>query len=435
MTRSIDDDLSDPGLARLFDSARAKFERLGRAGGEVVIPALTDHEAASIAAFWKRSARARKPRRGLDFVCRLSDLDASLTEMFDLSLEEVLIRIGGPLRLIPQERSAAECRRAAFWDQALGHPLCVRDAAVRSLVERLRHGGSLGKQPYESAKGDALMASLRVGETLPREQIIERSTLANEMLEEPHALDDSTDVGRLLVQQLAARDGLPAGPLTAGDRRALLQHYGVLCDPASATVLTLGLRPIGDSPLERAIRILAGSHVVLTLGQLSAMPPRFEPGLLVRLCENPAVVLRAESQLGATVAPLVCTGGWPGSAVCALLDALVVAGARFAHHGDFDWEGLAIHRWLRERYGVQSWRFEESDYRAAIELKSATSARLRSSRHSLPDDDSVAAVLRVAGIAVSEEALLDDLVSDLVRNCADGATPTAQTSSSAEASG
>jgi uncharacterized protein (TIGR02679 family) len=422
VTKSIDDDLSDPGLTRLFDLARAKFERLGRAGGEVVIAALTDHEAATIAAFWKRSARARKPRRGLDFVCRLSDLNASLTEVFDLGLEEVLIRTGGPLRLLPQERSTAEGRRAAFWDEALGQQLCVHDAAVRSFVERLRRGGSLGKQPYESAKGEALMASLRVGETLPREQIIERSTLANEMLEGPHALDDSTDVGRLLVQQLAARDGLPAGPLAAGDRRALFQRYGVLCDPASATVLTLGLRPTGDSPLERAIRILAGSHVVLTFGQLSAMPPRFEPGLLVRLCENPAVVLRAESQLGATAAPLVCTGGWPGSAVCALLDALVVAGATFAHHGDFDWEGLAIHRWLHERYGVQSWRFEESDYRAAIKLKSATSARLRPSRHSLPDDNPVAEALRVVGVAVSEEALLHELVADLVQEFADGAT-------------
>jgi hypothetical protein len=36
-----------------------------------------------------------------------------------------------------------------------------------------------------------------------------------------------------------------------------------VCDPASATVLTLGLHPIGESALEQPLRLLVGGHVVL----------------------------------------------------------------------------------------------------------------------------------------------------------------------------
>ena len=153
--------------------------------------------------------------------------------------------------------------------------------------------------------------------------------------------------------------------------------------------------------------------MVLTLGQLAATPPTFAPGLLVRLCENPAVVVRAESDLGARASPLVCIGGWSGSAVCALLDAFKLAGARFEHHGDFDWEGLAIARWLRERYGAQPWRYGAAEYQAAIRSLGTALPPLRTVRHSQPVGDTLTDAMFANGVVVSEEAVLDDLVSDL----------------------
>ncbi len=252
-----------------------------------------------------------------------------------------------------------------------------------------------------------------MGAALPRQPPIERSALAAQALGDPHALDDRSAVGSLLASQLAARDGLDGAGLTAGERRALLDRFGVLCDPASATVLTLGLRPVGDSALDEALRLLAGCHVVLTLGQLSRMPLRFPRGLVVRLCENPAVVLRAESRLGPATSPLVCTGGWPGSAVCGLLDLLRDSGARLEHHGDFDWEGLAIARWLRERYGTRPWRFGAGAYTAAVEAARTPLPALRQPRHARVVDDPLTAALVDRGVAVSEEATLDDLVADL----------------------
>ena len=201
--------------------------------------------------------------------------------------------------------------------------------------------------------------------------------------------------------------------MTAGERRSLFQRFGVLCDPASATVLTLGLHPIGESSLEQALRLLVGGHVVLTLGQLSRVRLCFAPGLRIRLCENPAVVLRAEDRLGVAAGPLICTGGWPGSAVCAVLDVLRDAGSTFEHHGDFDWEGLAIHSWLRQRYDVRAWRFDAVAYREAVASTSPPGVILKDPRHRHAPDDPLVAELKRQHIAVPEEAVLDQLVADL----------------------
>jgi uncharacterized protein (TIGR02679 family) len=411
MSRTVDQDLKDPGLARLFTAARARFEARGGPTGNIRLPALEPEEAKAIDAWWRHSARKR-PRRNTDFVCSLRQLDASLTELIGLSLEEALTRLGGPLRLRPQERDQRQRLAAAFWEEALDHPLCQQESAVREWVERIRSTGRLGVSPTKSGRGAALLASLNVGAALPCWPPLERSTFATEMLGAPHALDDETTAGKLLVSQLTTRDGCSGLKLTAGERRALLQRFGVLCDPASATVLTLGLRPIGESALEQALRLLVGGHVVLTLGQLSATALRFEPGLTVRLCENPAVVLRAESRLGRSASPLVCTGGWPGSAACALLDALRGTGARFVHHGDFDWDGLAIWRWLRDRYGAEPWRFDPQSYRASVSSTARFSA-LAPPRQTPDPEDPLTAALFAGGVAVPEEALLDDLIADL----------------------
>jgi len=405
---TVDEDLRDRGLARMLTLARTRFEALGGPRGQVTVASLTADEARAIRAIWKRSAR-RRPMPGQDFRCSLRDLDASLVENLGVTLEDALIRLSGELQLRPAERSEAAARSAEFWEQALAHPVCERGTAAREWVERLRQTGALGARPFESERGETLVPALDVALQLPREPAIERSTLASELLGDPHGLDDGSPIGDRLTGLLTALDGGSDARLTAGERRALLGRFGVLCDPASATVLTLGLHPVGESPLEQAMRALAGSHVVLTLGQLSRSRPRFERGLLVRLCENPAALLRAEDRLGAAAEPLICTGGWPGSAVCALLDALREADARFEHHGDFDWDGIAILRWLSERYGAQPWRFD----RDALVASRAPLPALRPPRHRNPNTDPLVRALHEQGVAVAEETVLDELVRDL----------------------
>ncbi len=410
--RTVDEDLRDPGLARLLSLARERFEALGGVRGRIRVPELRPDEALAIDALWRPKARKR-PRRGQDFSCQLTEVNASLLATLGIGLEAALVSTGGPLHLRPQRRADHAARTAVFWDRALAHPLCRDDPAVRAWVARLRRTGALGATPWCTDRGKSLLSSLVVAETLPRDPPIERSTLANECLGDPHALDDGSVVGDRLIALIAAREGRAGDRMTAGERRSLLQRLGVLCDPASATVLTLGLNPIGASPLEQALRILVGGHVVLTLGQLSRARLCFAPSLRIRLCENPAVILRAEDRLGAAAGPLICTGGWPGSAVCALLDVLRDAGATFEHHGDFDWEGLAIHNWLRERYDVRAWRFDAVAYRQAAASISPPAVVLKDPRHRHAPGNPLVAELERQRIAVPEEAVLSQLVADL----------------------
>ena len=258
-------------------------------------------------------------------------------------------------------------------------------------IDRLRDTGRpLGAQPWESDAERHLDGALTVGYELPRHPPVERSALAAELLNgDAHALDDDRPVARLLMGQLAVRAGLTATPRAAAEVRVLWQRFGVLCDSASATVLALNLAPVPSTPLAQAIGLMHGQHVALTLGQLQRTALRFAGCAEAFLCENPTVLLRIESELGARSPALVCTGGWPNGAVCTLLDQLRCSSVVLRHHGDFDWAGLEIFAWLRRHYGVTPWRFDRPSYEAAVQSRSDRLATLEVERAKFSDDDAL----------------------------------------------
>jgi uncharacterized protein (TIGR02679 family) len=110
-------------------------------------------------------------------------------------------------------------------------------------------------------------------------------------------------------------------------------------------------------------REATGSHVILTLGQLSAEALSWPTGVACFSCENPSVLIAAERALGATCPPVVCTGGRPSDAVRLLFGAVAGAGGAIRHHGDFDAAGVQILRDLEQRYDAQPWRFDLVSWR------------------------------------------------------------------------
>ncbi|MGI8944924.1 MAG: TIGR02679 family protein, partial [Thermoleophilaceae bacterium] len=256
---------------------------------------------------------------------------------------------------------------------------------------------------------------LDLGALLPARPALERSRLAAEALGDPHALDDDRPVARLLVGQLAARAGTEP-PATALARRELLARFGVRCDSLSCDVLALGLPALGGRRLARAVAAVEGRHLRLTLAQLQAEPV---PGCAAPIgqvfcCENPVVLAAAEQRLWPRVPPLVCTAGWPNAAACVLLEGLRGAGAEIRYHGDFDWEGLRIHAWLREQVGVEPWRMDAASYRAAATAAPDTAPRLPV-LNTPPSgvDPALVEAMRACGRVVPEELLLDVLLADL----------------------
>lgn len=405
--------LLQPALQRPLAAVRAQVERLGRVGGTVQLDPLAEDEASALAGLLATLHRRTRPRPGRPFRLPLRDLDVALrTTRFALSLTDALELVGAPLDLRPQRRSRERAAAATAWDAALAHPLCVRDERARAWVEWLRRRGSLARAA--GPNGFSMLAlALDLGDRLPHEPPRERTRLASELTGDPHALDDNRPLSRLLLAQLAARACVER-PAVAVERRALWERFGVTTDQASADVLTLGLRPLGSGPLARSVLLLHGRHFRLTVGQLAREPLHFEPGD-VFVCENPTVLTAAEERLGDTCPPLVCTGGWPNAATWTLLATLRDVGATLHYHGDFDWDGVRIAGLLRERFDAQPWRFDATAYRAGIKRHRGQTRPLDGRPAREGPDAPLIAAMRETGVELHEEAVLEDLLGDLMR--------------------
>lgn len=128
----------------------------------------------------------------------------------------------------------------------------------------------------------------------------------------------------------------------------------------------------------------------------------------------------AEERLGAGYPPLVCTSGWPNTAVTRLLETLREHGARLHHHGDFDWDGVRVAGLLRERFDVRPWRFDAPSYRAGIARHRLRTKPLDGRPAGQDVDLALVAAMAETQVEFREEAVLDDLLADLAR-----AAPTA----------
>ena len=93
----------------------------------------------------------------------------------------------------------------------------------------------------------------------------------------------------------------------------------------------------------------------MTLRSLMAATPLSFAHETVLVCENPAVVSAAAERLGDASPPLLCTGGWPNTAVTTLLEALSASGCELRVQCDGDSEGQAIHAHVRREHGAVPW--------------------------------------------------------------------------------
>ncbi|WP_241561844.1 MULTISPECIES: DUF2399 domain-containing protein [unclassified Streptomyces] len=69
-----------------------------------------------------------------------------------------------------------------------------------------------------------------------------------------------------------------------------------------------------------------------------------------------------DGEAAACARPVVCTSGSAATVVLTLLDALAANGCRLAHHGDFDWPGIALANRIIRRYAARPWRMGADDY-------------------------------------------------------------------------
>ncbi|WP_433522604.1 TIGR02679 family protein [Nocardia pseudovaccinii] len=351
----------------------------------------------------------RRASTGASVTVPLAKLDAALkySGIHPDGLAAAVAALRGPV----VNRASAGVAAERAWAEAL-QPLweyCGQRTelldwwteAVRSGLVRRLAGDAV-------AAGPLILRLQAVLAALPAEREL-LGALAARVVGGAHALDPGEPLATLTLSAARELGGVPDG----ADRRTTWAAVGVVVDELSSTVLTVGLPGDSHTATGRVLREFqrVGQPVVLTLRQLLRDPPVFISGQVISICENPAVVAAAADRHGPACLPLVCTSGQPGAAVLRLLELAVGNGARLRYHGDFDWYGIAIANFLRSRFAWAPWRFDHQQYRAAVAVTDTPG--LTGKPVTATWDPDLRHAMRELGKQVEEEAVLEDLLTDL----------------------
>jgi uncharacterized protein (TIGR02679 family) len=386
--------LADPALTRIWQVLRERLEGRGlRVEGRVVISELSREERHAASALVGRPVTA--PRLTLD----LADLDAALERRSGVGgLRAVVEQVTGAAL---DDRAARRALRVAGREApfTLARDLVGDAPWVDAWLDGVRRSGVLARTADPTA---AVRHAAQALARLPAS--IARTELAAAVGGGAHALDDGSAAAVLVLRALAARLGEPPPTTTAG-RRALWERFGVRVDLVSTTCLTLGLRSRGDSSVAARLALAAdaGDPVHLTAWDLRRIELQVPEVMLV--CENPRVLEAVAERYGGRHA-VVCTSGQPARVVLDVLHAL--AAARLRYHGDLDWPGVAIANRLVAEVGIVPWRMGADDYLAALH---GPQLPLSGPPVEPGWDPELGAAMRHHGMAVHEEAVLDELLN------------------------
>lgn len=336
--------------------------------------------------------------------CRIAT--ARIASALRLNVEELrrlVDDLRGPLPNRSAERHEQARRREELWQWLANQ---VHDLSLDDWVARLRTIGiPAGDIDAHRCRLAGVVAVLR---RLPADGVA-LPALAADTLSDPHALDHGTWIGRAVVEAIAIMQRHSV-PRTAEDGRNEWGNVGVAADMLSPVVLTLGLRPNGESSVSEMLRSLSSDSepATLTLSQLRRWPLHLDaqPGVTY-LFENPSIL--AEAARGAWGGPpLVCTSGWPNVAVITLLRQMQACEWELRIHCDFDPKGVQIARWLSERVGARPWRMQADDYLAAIDR---SSIRITAPIPDTPWDIRLSETMRSRQQTVFEEDIRESLLT------------------------
>lgn len=409
--------LGHADLTWLVDRVRRRLERGETLDATVALTAPTPAQRSAV-----HRLLGRRPRPGATLTVALSTVDEVVRRSGACpgGLAAAVVALTGDVTV----RAVAAADLDSRWRAGFG-PLAQLVAERPELQEwytRLHATGLVRRLTGTPEAATPLLAHLTLvlrhlpatGEPLGR--------FASRYAGGAHALDDDRPLTTLTLGAARALTGLPEGA-GAEWRRELWAAVGLLRDDLSATVLTLGLPGDPTTATGRALAAWreAGQPVVLTLRQLVRDPPRLTghlgPGSdSVSVCENPVVVSAAADHLGPACPPLICVGGQPGAAAMHLLRQLATAGANLRYHGDFDWGGVRIANHIFARLPARPWHFDTSAYRTAADSHADRHPPL-SGVPALPSwDPDLGPLMAEIGLAVEEESVLDDLLTDLARH-------------------
>lgn len=395
-----------PEWRRLLAAARRKVERSGSLDGAISLANPDDAERQLIIGITGsyRGTSVRTLR------VALADIDDDLRDRCGMGLLAVLAQLHGPVRNRPAERAEEhDAKEAALKGATERGGRLIGEEWFGQWLEQVAADGTLTRL-VRSADGAALSWAVEVLRRLPADSM-PLPMLAELATGDTKALS-GTRLAWLVLRGWAMRMG-KAAPASRADQRAMWKSAGVIVDDLASQVLVLGVRAAEDHVVAAWLQDAAhfGIPFRLTLHQLM-VDPLTVTGDDVYVCENPAVLRAAASELEGSGAPLICTEGQPSAACHRLL-----AGVKGRIHwrGDFDWTGLRTTAMAINRYDASPWRMSVRDYTLALDEGLTQTEQLKGPAAESPWEPALALEMTERGRAVMEERLIPVLLQDLAR--------------------
>lgn len=398
---------------RLLEASRRSLERTGGdLSGQVSLAGPDEAERRAIIGITGQYRAATTGRISV----RLADLDAAVRAATGGGLIDLLTALHGPVRDRPAERAAGAAARAELERLVRGSRLHDEHHWYRAWLDGIAGDGTLTRL-IGAGQRERLVQAVAVLERLaarpPGAPPVLLAELAAVVTGDTKALNHPGVLSSLVLRAFAAKTGAEERPESAEERRLLWEADDVVPDDLASRVLVLNLPAAGDGLGEWLTGAAArGTPFQVTLHQLVTLPIRVPGGVVVRVCENPAVLRRAAADLGAGSAPLVCGEGRPSAAFHRLARAITGGGGELRYHGDFDWPGVSIADDVIRRHGARPWRMSAADYLAGAALD-GEHLPLAGQRAATPWDLELGEVMAATGRVVYEESVAGALISDL----------------------
>lgn len=241
---------------------------------------------------------------------------------------------------------------------------------------------------------------------VPLNRTLDRRLLASTSTGDPHALDEGTVLGGLVLSILTAAELVPAGVRA----RASWARVGVSCDELVGGLMMLGIHPEGWIIPNDAVVTVPPRYLVE-----ARWPAAPTGGGWVFVTENPSVIAAAADIASAGLVRLICTNGTPSAIEVAAVAALETEGWQVAVRADFDAAGIRhVNSVLAATQDARPWRMSDQDYLSALNALGAT--RSEGMGQEMPDpswDLGLGTAMRVKGTPVFEESLMPLLLQDL----------------------
>ncbi len=397
-----------PELAGVWSVLIDRLQRRGlRAEGHVVLRGLGRAERHALADLLGRDV---PPDR---VTVDLAALDERLRARAGRSLVEACAEVGG--RPLVDRRAAAAARRerakapdAALEQWLAAHP-DVHWPWVDVWMARLRTSGLIGRDDDAPATIrsalDVLWSRRHELSGSTGAGTVARADLAATLCHDAHALDDDRRLAGYVLRAAAVAHDLPF-PDDAHSRREVWAAIGVLPDSVSATCLVWHLPARSWDADGRPWPLDTSAPFHLTWWHVRA-GLRVDGATRVLVCENPRV-LEAVAEKGVPGLAVVCTSGRPNLTTQRVLALVGSSSARLLYHGDFDWAGVEMANEAARRWGARPFRMTAADYEAA-----PASLPLVGRRVEPGWDTELGSAMRRRGVAVHEEAVLEDLLAHL----------------------